>query len=334
MAKRAVIVWQAEAMYDPTTRVLTVLELLQAKERVTGRELAQRLEVHPRTVQRYITRLQDLGVPVEATRGVGGAYRLKPGFRLPPLMFTTEEALALGMGLRALVHLGLGTLALATQAARAKLERVLPPALREELEAVHAAAALDESPLTVATDFRPVRHLIEAAKRRNVSQFTYTDHHGRFTKRLVEPYGVVHHDHRWYLVGRCRERAALRTFRIDRIEDVKVIDPTFTPPDDFDAKAYLHRTLPFAKSPWQVDVWLDMPLAEVERRTPPSRIQLRAEASGTALRCAMDDLDWLASRLLGLNCRVEVREPRELLDAFRRVGQRALDVRRAGDPID
>lgn len=308
-------------------RVLTVLELLQAKERVTGKELAQRLEVHPRTVQRYIARLQDLGVPVEATRGVGGAYRLKPGFRLPPLMFTTEEALALGLGLRALVHLGLGTLAPATQAAQAKLERVLPPGLREELEAVQDAAALDESPLTVATDFFPVMRLIEGVKRRKVSQFSYTNHHGQTTKRVVESYGVVHHDYRWYLVGRCRERAALRTFRIDRIRDVEVIDTAFTPPSNFDASAYLHRTLPFVKSPWQVDVWLDMPLAEVERRTPPSRVHLQVEASGTALRCTMDDLDWLASRLLGLNCTIEVREPRELLDAFYRVGQRALNVR-------
>ena len=314
-------------MYDPTMRVLTVLELLQAKERVTGKELAQRLEVHPRTVQRYIARLQDLGVPVEATRGVGGAYRLKPGFRLPPLMFTTEEALALGLGLRALAHLGLGTLAPATQAARAKLERVLPAALREELEAVQDAAALDESPLTVATDFLPVMRLVEAVKRRDVSQFSYTDHHAQAAKRVVEPYGVVHHDYRWYLVGRCRERAALRTFRIDRITDVEVTGTTFAPPDDFDARAYLHRTLPFVKSPWPVDVWLDMPLAEVARRTPPSRVQLQAEASGTALRCTMDDLDWLASRLLGLNCTVEVREPRELRDAFHRVGQRALSVR-------
>jgi len=320
-------VWQAEGMYDPTMRVLTVLELLQAKERVTGKELAQRLEVHPRTVQRYITRLQDLGVPVKATRGVGGAYRLKPGFRLPPLMFTTEEALALGLGLRALVHLGLGMLAPATQAARAKLERVLPPSLQAELEAVHDAAVLDESPLIIATDFLPVIRLIEAVRRRNVSRFSYTDHHGQTTNRVVEPYGVGHHDYRWYLVGRCQERVALRTFRIDRVKDVEIINITFTPPDNFDTRAYLHRTLPFVKSPWQVDVWLDMPLTEVERRTPPSRVHLQVEASGTALRCTMDDLDWLASRLLGLNCTIKVRKPRELLDAFHRVGQRALNVR-------
>ena len=105
-------------MYDPSMRVLTVLELLQAHEEVSGADLARRLEVSPRTVQRYIARLQDLGIPVEGRRGVGGAYRLKAGFRLPPLMFTPDEALAAALGLRTLRHLGLHALAPAAQAAK------------------------------------------------------------------------------------------------------------------------------------------------------------------------------------------------------------------------
>ena len=92
-------------MYDPIMRVLTVLEILQSREHVTGSELAARLEVSSRTVQRYIARLLDLCIPVEAVRGAGGFYRLKPGFRLPPLMFTDEEAFALTLGLRALRQL-------------------------------------------------------------------------------------------------------------------------------------------------------------------------------------------------------------------------------------
>ena len=81
------------AVYDPSMRVLTVLELLQARESVTGPELARRLEVSLRTVQRYVARLQDLGIPVQSSRGVGGAYRLRPGFRLPPLMLEQIQLL-------------------------------------------------------------------------------------------------------------------------------------------------------------------------------------------------------------------------------------------------
>jgi predicted DNA-binding transcriptional regulator YafY len=110
-------------MYDPIMRVLTVLEILQARDHASGSELASRLEVNLRTVQRYIARLQDLGVPVESVRGVGGFYKLKPGFRLPPLMFTDEEAFALALGLRGLRHLGLSAFAPATEGAAAKLAR-------------------------------------------------------------------------------------------------------------------------------------------------------------------------------------------------------------------
>src|SRR5689334_14303765 len=94
-------------MYFPTTRVLTVLELLQSHQQMGGPELAQRLEVNVRTVRRYITMLQDLGIPVEGERGRQGAYRLRPGFRLPPLMFTEDETLAVTLGLLAARKLGL-----------------------------------------------------------------------------------------------------------------------------------------------------------------------------------------------------------------------------------
>src|SRR6202162_6403371 len=108
-------------MYFPATRVLTVLELLQSRQRISGPELATRLEVDIRTVRRYITMLQDLGIPIEAERGRHGSYRLRPGFKLPPLMFTEDEALALTLGLLAAQRLGLTAAAPAVQGALAKI---------------------------------------------------------------------------------------------------------------------------------------------------------------------------------------------------------------------
>ena len=138
-------------MYDPIMRVLTVLEILQAREHVTGAELAERLEVDIRTVQRYIVRLQDLSIPVESVRGVGGFYRLRPGFRLPPLMFTDEEAFALSLGLRALRQLGLSAFAPAAEGASAKLARVLPDALRESIQTVEDVVAVEPGPWVIST---------------------------------------------------------------------------------------------------------------------------------------------------------------------------------------
>src|SRR5436853_2033906 len=117
-------------MYFPTTRVLTVLELLQSHQRLSGPDIAERLEVNPRSVRRYITMLQDMGIPVEAERGRYGGYKLRPNFKLPPLMWTEDEALAITLGLQAARQLGLTQTAPIVESALAKVERVLPPALR------------------------------------------------------------------------------------------------------------------------------------------------------------------------------------------------------------
>ena len=94
-------------MYHPTTRVLAVLELLQTHGRMSGSELAARLGVDGRTLRRYISRLEDLGIPIAVEHGRHGGYRLVAGYKLPPLMFTDEEALALSVGLLAARGLGL-----------------------------------------------------------------------------------------------------------------------------------------------------------------------------------------------------------------------------------
>src|SRR6476619_1063753 len=107
-----------KVVYRPTARVLTVLELLQSHGRLTGAELARRLEVDIRTLRRYITMLQDLGIPLVAERGRNGAYELSSGFKLPPMMFTNEEALALSLGLLATRHLGLAQAASAVESAQ------------------------------------------------------------------------------------------------------------------------------------------------------------------------------------------------------------------------
>src|SRR5216683_476086 len=133
-------------MYFPTTRVLTILELLQSRQQLSGPELAQRLEVNARTVRRYITMLQDLGFPVEAVRGRHGSYRLRPGFKLPPLMFTEDEALALTLGLLAARRMGLSAAAPAVEGALAKVERVMPATLRARMEAVQETLIFDVPP--------------------------------------------------------------------------------------------------------------------------------------------------------------------------------------------
>ena len=88
-------------MSHPTTRVLAVLELLQSHTQMSGAELARRVEVDPRTLRRYISMLEEMGIPITTEQGRYGGYRLVPGFKLPPMMFTEDEAQALSLGLLA-----------------------------------------------------------------------------------------------------------------------------------------------------------------------------------------------------------------------------------------
>ncbi|WP_188972302.1 helix-turn-helix transcriptional regulator [Deinococcus aerolatus] len=319
-------------MYDPSMRVLTVLELLQARESVTGAELARVLEVSPRTVQRYVARLQDLGIPVEGRRGVGGAYRLKPGFRLPPLMFTGEEALSLALGLRALHLLGLGALAPAAHAAGAKLARTLPDAVRETVEALEGAVQLDASPGVVSVGAALLSGLLGAVHAARTVEFTYTSPQASAMTRRVDVYRALHLDGRWYAVGRCHLREALRCFRLDRMAELRVLDASFAAPPDFDALAYLRSTLPTAAPAAQISVWLDAAPEDLRGRVSVWFTEISAEAGGTRLRAERETLPGFAAFLLGLDCEFRVDGPPELLAVFGRLGARCAAVGR-GAPV-
>jgi predicted DNA-binding transcriptional regulator YafY len=316
-------------MYDPVMRVLTVLEILQAREQVSGAELAKRLEVNPRTVQRYIARLQDLCIPVESTRGVGGAYRLKPGFRLPPMMFTDEEAFALTLGLRALRHLGLAAFAPATEGAAAKLGRVLPDALHDSANAVEEVVAIEPGPWVISTSAESLIRLCTAVRMRRRVTFHYESHDRTSSRREVEPYGIVHMDGRWYVVARCRLREALRTFRLDRVSELEVSDQAFDRPDGFDARNHLQSSMPFVQAGYSIEVWLDLPIDKARSHFALHRVMMEDENGGITLRCARQNLEPFAAMLLTLGCSIVVRQPRELHEAFDRLAARAVQA--AGD---
>jgi predicted DNA-binding transcriptional regulator YafY len=313
-------------MYDPIMRVLTVLEILQARERVSGTELAERLEVSVRTVQRYIGRLQDLCIPVESARGVGGFYRLQPGFRLPPLMFTDEEAFALALGLRALRHLGLSAFAPATEGASAKLGRVLPEPLRDSVQTVDEVVALEPGPWVISTSAESLIRVSTAIRGRRRLAFDYRSHDGSCTHRQLEPYGVVHMDGRWYMAGRCLLRDALRTFRLDRVSQVEIREDRFERPAGFDIKEYLHQAMPFVQSAFSIEVWLELPYSDAQSQFALHRVAMQEENGGTTLRCGRDNLVVFAAMLLSLGCRIVVRKPEELKEAFADVVKRAREA--------
>lgn len=309
-------------MYHPTTRVLTVLELLQSHHRLTGPELAARLEVNARTARRYITMLQDMGIPIEAERGRYGAYRLRPGFKLPPLMFSEDEALAVTLGLLAARRLGLAVAAPAVEGALAKIERVLPPALRERLQAVQAALVLDiagaESQPTAAV----VIELSAAASSGRRVLMCYRTERGEESERPFDPYGIVYRQGRWYAVGYCHMRAALRMFRLDRVCGLRTLDERFERPVDFDAAAYVIQSLATMPNTWQVEVLLQTSLEQARRRISPVFGTLEECEDGVLLRAQGDHLGWMARELVASGLSLRVRKPEALRDELRALAAR------------
>lgn len=311
-------------MYDPIMRVFTVLEILQARDRVSGAELAERLEVDLRTVQRYIVRLKDLGIPVDSSPGVGGAYRLRPGYRLPPLVLTNEEAFALSLGLQSLKQIGLAAFAPATESALAKLERVLPQPLRESIHTVQEVVAIEPGPWVVPTSVESLTRAAAAIRACRRVRFDYRSHTGAASRREMEPYAVLHVDDRWYLIGHDVRRRAMRTFRLDRVQHLEPCAATFKRPSNFDARQYLAERLPFLQSRFEIDLWIDMPIAQAEGSFALWRVRLEEHGSGTRVRCGRDQLDLFAAMLLSMGCRILIHSPPELRDTFRALAAQAL----------
>lgn len=313
-------------MYDPIIRVFTLLEILQGRDRVTGTELAERLHVDLRTVQRYIVRLKELHIPIDSSPGVGGAYRLRPGFRLPPLLLTNEEAFALSLGLRALRQIGLAAFAPATEGALAKLGRVLPEALRESIRTVEEVVAVEPGPWVVPTSVECLVGAASAIRTERRIRFTYQAHDGTISDREIEPYAVMHSDGRWYLIGHCLARVAMRTFRLDRVKQLEIGNATFVRPTGFDARRYMAEDMPFIQSEYEIEVWIDMPIEEAERGFAFWRIATEAHEGGTRLRCGRDRLEMFAAMLLSTGRRIMVHSPAELRDTFRQLAKQAEEA--------
>jgi predicted DNA-binding transcriptional regulator YafY len=317
-------------MLAPTSRLLELLELLQTRPLTTGREIADRLGIDRRTVRRYVAALQELGIPVEGERGVGGGYRVRPGYRLPPLMLGDEEAVVVVLGLLTAHRLGLDGTAEAVDGALAKIHRVLPDALRRRVEALETTLGFT-TPATVGAPVAggSVLLLAEAIQRRLRLRAAYRSFAGEETRRELSPLGLVVHSGRWYLAAHDHTRDDLRTFRVDRMSEVAVADDrALPPPDGFDAVAHVSRSLARVPWRWEVEALLHLPPAEAARRLPATLAELVEADGGTLLRMRVNSLDWMAAVLAGLDCGFTVRRPDELRASVRALAER---LRRSAD---
>jgi predicted DNA-binding transcriptional regulator YafY len=213
---------------ETSSRLLSLLALLQTRPAWTGTELAQRLEVTTRTVRNDIDRLRELGYPVDATRGPAGHYQLGVGAKLPPLLLDDEEAVAVAVGLRT----GAGVAGMAESSARAltKLEQVLPHRLRRQVNAINRA--MEKGPDSTGSNVAEPE--IDPAVLTTLAACIRDEHYLRFDYEiptgvsmrdagsgtgselpiLVEPYRLVSWNRFWFLVAR-DDTGEWRTYRVD-----------------------------------------------------------------------------------------------------------------------
>ncbi|HET6867545.1 MAG TPA: transcriptional regulator [Solirubrobacteraceae bacterium] len=203
-------------MVQTSARLLALLSLLQVRREWTGQELADRLEVGPRTIRRDVDKLRSLGYPIEAAPGVAGGYRLGAGGELPPLLLDDAEAVAVAVGLRTAAAGGIAGIEETSVRALTKLEQVLPGRLRRRVSALSLATSSfgvdgpQIDPEVLAT-------LAGACRDHTRLRFSYVARDDQASKRMVEPAAVVYSGHRWYLVAFDLDRDDWRTFRLDRI---------------------------------------------------------------------------------------------------------------------
>lgn len=321
-------------MTRPTARVLALLEILQAGGTRSATDLARRLEVDERTVRRYIEHLIDLDVPVRAERGRHGGYRLAQGFRMPPLMLTDDEALAVMLGLVAGQRSGfVAASAAAGEAALAKVRRVLPVGLGLRLDALLATADFVDSARPVVAAQTTVLLLVaEAARDRRAVEIDYIDRGNRLSARVVHPYGIVARSGRWYVVGADSISADIRTFRLDRIDRARMISGTFTVPAGFDAAARLSTGAPFAHevsvrveaSVEHARSRLPAALATVEAITPSALSGDPEEQRGDWVRVLIraERLDWIPALLASLDRPFVIEHPEALRESVNDLARR------------
>ncbi|WP_116247033.1 YafY family protein [Nocardiopsis sp. FIRDI 009] len=301
-------------MKATSARLLRLLSLLQTRREWPGSDLADRLQVSPRTVRRDIDRLRELGYPIEADMGAGGGYRLGAGAALPPLLLDDDEAVAVAAGLRTAAQGGVTGIEETSVRALAKLLQVLPARLRRRVDAL-GAFTVPMPAERPAVDADSLALVASACRDSERLRFDYRRHDQSPTRRTVEPLRLVARGRRWYLVAWDNDRDDWRTFRVDRMRPLPPTGPRVPPrdPPEQGVAAYLAERMDVHMWPDRARVRLFASAEEAARRTGGwfGTIEPVDEHS-CVLVCAGISYPYMACYLGTLDIDMEVEEPDEL----------------------
>jgi predicted DNA-binding transcriptional regulator YafY len=306
---------------SPTARALLTLELLQGSPGITADRLADKLGVSERAARRYIGILREAGIPVESVRGPYGGYRVGRGLRIPPLLFTADEALGLVMAVLD-GHHEAGDPSSPVGSALGKMLRALPEAVAAQAEMIRRTTAPAPDRGAARPDPATTTSLVQACTHHRLVRLGYRSEKGTEWESVVEPWAVVVRHGRWYLLAQARD--ARRAYRIDRVRSVEVLDEPFTPPADLDPVVALEEHLAVGWE-YQAEVVIDASVERIGRCLPRTLGRLEPRADGTCrLVGTTNNLDWYAEQLLSISAPYRIVGCAELREAAVRIGERLL----------
>ena len=314
-------------MTNTATRLITLIFLLQNQPNQKASELAEKLGVSLRTIHRYFEMLDEMGVPVYSERGPYGGFSLVRGYKMPPLVFTLEEAVAVVLGTGIVEEMWGDLYREAARGALAKLENLLPE--EQAREVVWARGSLVATGMNRA-DLKRLSPVLEKLRRairehRSVNMLYQSSQVPHPAQRGLDPYALVHRWGWWYVVGFCHVHQEVRTFRVDRISEVTLLDQTFVASPDFHLQAYLKNETQ-AQPRVTARLRFDAEGAHIVAGNHSYWETVEEKPDGSVeVTFPSPTLEWAASTALAYGPAVEVLEPPELrevvkawLDAARR----------------
>ncbi|BCJ51750.1 DeoR family transcriptional regulator [Actinoplanes sp. NBRC 14428] len=313
-------------MANTSARMLRLLSLLQTHRYWPGAELADRLEISPRTLRRDVDRLRDLGYPVDAARGVAGGYQLQAGAAVPPLLLDDDEAVAIAVGLRTAAAGAVAGFEETSVRALAKVTQLLPPRLRRRIDALRAVTAPGVLGAGPVLDPASLTTIALACRGEERLRFDYAPRDGESAPRHVEPHRLVSLGRRWYLIAWDLDRGDWRSFRVDRLTNPALTGARFRPRDipGGDPVAWMRARMATVPSRYDVSVLIAAPATSVHGQVGQWAVIEPVTADSCRLRMSVDDLGWPVMILGVVGADFTIESPPELHEHTRNVARTLL----------
>jgi len=301
-------------MANTSGRMLRLLSLLQTHRYWPGTELAERLEVSPRTLRRDVDRLRELGYPVDAARGVAGGYQLQAGAAVPPLLLDDEEAVAIAVGLRTAAAGAVAGLEETSVRALAKVIQLLPPRLRKRIDALQSVTSPGTFGGGPTVDANALTTIAMACRGEERLRFDYAPRDGAIAGRQVEPHRLVSLGRRWYLAAWDLDRGDWRSFRVDRLTNPALTGARFRPREipGGDPVEWMRSRLAAIPSRYEVSIRIALPAEKVKATVGQWGAVEPLTADESRLRMSVDDLSWPVWVLGALGADFTIESPEEL----------------------